>query len=374
MLQSPTIGDFIYMQIERKYDFDEINLVPIAGSKYSSRSEITFPLSKRISRLIGRDTTGIIAANMDGVGTFEVARVLAKHKSLTALHKHYPEDKLVEFFAEDPAASMCFYSTGINLPDKQKLQNVFKRLGDKRPNMICVDVANGYMERFPEFIKNLREYLQDPSIVIMAGNLVPGCVQVTESLINAGVDILKIGIGPSAVCLTRKVTGIGYPQFDAIRDMRKDIERSFDTVDYFKTLVCSDGGCKSSGDVAKAYYAGADCVMLGSMLAGTDQGGGLRTTSKEGVEMVQFYGMSSNTAQKNHNNTADYRASEGRTVTLPAKGDMESVIGDIIGGLRSTMTYAGCESLQDISMNYKAIQVSGSGGLNNWFNQYTVGN
>lgn len=365
------------MQIERKYDFDDINIVPIRGSKYASRSDIDFPISTRMSQLIGVSNTGVIAANMDGVGTFEVARVLAEHRSLTALHKHYPEEQLVEFFADDAASKMCFYSTGINQSDKDKLQAVFKRLGDKRPGMICVDVANGYMERFPQFIRHLKEYLQDPSIVIMAGNVVPGCTQVTEALISAGVDIIKVGIGPSAVCLTRKVTGIGYPQFDAVRDMKKEIDWAFETIEtpyYFSTLVCSDGGCKSSGDVAKAYFAGADCVMLGSMLAGTDQGGGVRTTSKDGVEMVEFYGMSSYTAQQNHRNTADYRASEGRTVRIPAKGDMHRVIGEIIGGLRSTMTYAGCKTLQDISGNYMAVHVSGGGGLNNWFNQYTVGN
>lgn len=358
------------MHVERKYDFDDINLVPTNSSAYNSRADIPFPLSSRISCLTGVDTTGIIAANMDGVGTIEVAKVLAEYKTLTALHKHYSEDELVTFFAEDPAAKYSFYSTGINSQDKQKLQNVFKRLDSKRPNMICVDVANGYMHRFPEYIKNLREYLADPSITIMAGNIIPGCMDAMEALISAGVDILKVGIGPSAVCLTRNVTGIGYPQFDAVRDMKKQIDTAFET----STLICSDGGCKSSGDVSKAFFAGADCVMLGSILAGTDQGGGERFTSKDGVEMVQFYGMSSLTAQNNHANMADYRASEGRTVRIPAKGDMHNVIGSIIGGLRSTMTYAGCSDLQDIRNRYTAVQVSGNGGLNNWFNQYTTGN
>ena len=137
---------------------------------------------------------------------------------------------------------------------------------------LCIDVANGYAEKFLDTVKRVRD--ENPKSVIMAGNVVTG--DMTEALILAGADIVKIGIGPGSVCTTRRVTGVGYPQLSAIIECA-------DAAHGLKGQVCADGGCTVPGDVAKAYGAGADFVMLGGMLAGHDEcDGEIRYEERDG--------------------------------------------------------------------------------------------
>ncbi|KHJ89543.1 putative GMP reductase [Oesophagostomum dentatum] len=174
---------------------------------------------------------------------------------------------------------------------------------------------------------------------IMAGNVVTG--EMVEELLLTGADIVKVGIGPGSVCTTRKKAGVGYPQLSATMECA-------DAAHGLNGHVISDGGCTNPGDVAKAFGGGADFVMIGGLFAGHDQSGG-EIIEKDGRKYKLFYGMSSDTAMKKHQGSvAEYRSSEGKTITIPYRGDVNGTVQDILGGIRSACTYTGAAKLKVI--------------------------
>ena len=303
----------------------------------------------------------IMASNMDGVGTFEMADTLANEQIMTCLVKTYEVMDLVNFFdgIENDNTNRTEYvalSIGITDKDHEKFRNVYEQV-DSKLKYVCIDVANGYSERFVKFVRDFRNLY--PEIVIIAGNVVTG--EMTEELILSGADIVKVGIGPGSVCTTRIQTGVGYPQLSAVIECA-------DAAHGLGGHIIADGGCTCPGDVAKAFAGGADYVMLGGMLAGHDEGGGEIVTkhtatggaykTPEGTyipyfeeqKFVQFYGMSSRAANDKHfGGLKDYRSSEGREVMVPYRGAVRSTLQDILGGLRSTCTYAGAQRLKHLS-------------------------
>ena len=291
--------------------------------------------------------TPIIAANMDTVGTFEMASALAKNKLITAIHKHYSITDWNVFMANASEDIMDYLaiSTGIKAKDVEKLNAILNY--NPRIKFICIDVANGYSERFVDFVKQTRETYSDK--VIIAGNVVTG--EMVEELLLAGADIIKVGIGPGSVCTTRIKTGVGYPQLSAIIECA-------DAAHGLGGQIISDGGCAYPGDIAKAFGAGADFVMLGGMLAGHTESGG-ELVERNGKPFKQFYGMSSSTAMKKHvGEVAEYRASEGKIVEVPFKGDVETTLQDILGGLRSACTYVGAQRLKELTKRTTFIRVA----------------
>jgi len=290
--------------------------------------------------------TPIIAANMDTVGTFEMAVELANDKIITAVHKHYTVEEWSEFL-ENQETSIHQYialSTGTGKADEEKI----KKILDKHPQIefLCIDVANGYSEHFVQFVKKARQDFPDK--IIIAGNVVTG--EMVEELLLVGADIIKVGIGPGSVCTTRVKTGVGYPQLSAI------IECS-DAAHGLKGHIIADGGCKVPGDVAKAFGGGADFVMLGGMLAGHEESGG-EMIEEDGKKFKLFYGMSSKTAMDKHaGGVAEYRASEGKTVKIKYKGNVSETVKDILGGVRSTCTYVGASTLKELSKRTTFIRV-----------------
>lgn len=299
----------------------------------------------------------IMASNMDGVGTFEVADELIKHGLFTCLVKNYALEELIAYFtAGVPGRTEnVAYSTGITEKDFEKFR-AFYAVAKSSIRYVCVDVANGYSERFSLFIKQLRDAY--PHIVIIAGNVVTG--EMTEELILSGADIIKVGIGPGSVCTTRIQTGVGFPQLSAVIECA-------DAAHGLGGHVIADGGCTNPGDVAKAFAAGADFVMLGGMLAGHDEGGGevitryfkngeVAKTDSGWEDMVEekkyvaFYGMSSGAANEKHfGGLKEYRSSEGREVLVPYRGPISTTLLDLLGGVRSTCTYAGAKKLKWLS-------------------------
>ena len=279
----------------------------------------------------------IIAANMDHTGTFKMAQALSKHQLLTALDKFLSMDAWKKFISEHkPILSSCFFSIGIG--DFNDFSKLHELMQFAHFPFICLDVANGYTERFVSCLEDLRE--KYPKTVIMAGNVVTG--EMVEELILSGADIVKIGIGPGSVCTTREKTGVGYPQLSAIIECA-------DAAHGLGGFVCADGGCVTPGDVAKAFAAGADFVMLGGMLAGHDECLG-EVVEEHGRRYKRFYGMSSAEAMEQHHGTiADYRASEGRSVNVPYRGPVKNTVLDILGGIRSTCTYVGAHRLKELS-------------------------
>lgn len=312
----------------------------------------------------------IMAANMDGVGTFDMLKSLAVKNMFTCLTKAYSVDDW-RANAESIKYVSNSYAISIGITDKdfENLEEIIKTY--PLIHFICIDVANGYSEHFGDFVQKVR--LKYPDKTIIAGNVVTA--DMTQELILKGADVVKVGLGSGAVCKTRIQTGVGYPQLSAIIECA-------DAAHGLGGLVISDGGCTCPGDVAKAFGAGADFVMLGSMLAGTDQGGGeiisqfcyanrVEETDKstpddrifreifEEQKFVQFYGMSSKTANEKHfGGLKDYRASEGRTVLVPYRGDVNNIVQNILGGLRSTMTYCGARRLKDLSKCTTFVRVN----------------
>lgn len=295
----------------------------------------------------------IMAANMDTTGTFSMAEALHKHGLFTCIHKHYNlagwTDAMTGQKENAPFAPNIAVSTGISETDFHRTHALLEIFSEVE--YICVDVANGYTEAFIDFIKKARETW--PNKVIIAGNVVTA--DMTEALIFAGADIVKVGIGPGSVCTTRKKTGVGYPQLSAVIECA-------DAAHGVKGHIIADGGCTSPGDVAKAFAGGADFVMLGGMLAAHDESEGqvLPTTPPT----MEFYGMSSATAQDKHGDgLTGYRASEGKLVTLPYRGPVEATVQDILGGVRSACTYTGSTSLKELSKRTTFVRVNNQ--LNN---------
>ena len=345
-----------------KLDFSDVLFRP-KRSTLSSRKEVKLTRSYTFKHS-GKEYTGvpIMAANMDGVGTLAMAESLAKHDMFTCLGKNYDSGGL-EWFDGTVNWNNVAISTGTSDSDFEKLVNMLEHYPFE---YICIDVANGYSEHFGAFVSKVRE--KYPTHTIIAGNVVTA--DMTQELILNGADIVKVGIGPGSVCTTRIQTGVGYPQLSAIMECS-------DAAHGLGGHIIADGGCTCPGDVAKAFGAGADFVMLGGMLAGHDEGGGEVThrmytmpyTYKDGkgvVEwksFVQFYGMSSDTAmEKHHGGVASYRSSEGRTVEISYKGPVEATVLDILGGLRSTCTYVGASELKHLSKCTTFVRV------NNQFN------
>jgi len=302
-----------------------------------------------------------MAANMDGVGTFEMADTLAKQKMFTCLVKTYDVNELIEFFNAglDTRTQNVAMSIGSSEADFTKLTEVYSAVTNNL-KYVCMDIANGYSDHFAQHVRKVRENF--PNIVIIAGNVVTG--EMTEELILAGADIVKVGIGPGSVCTTRIQTGVGYPQLSAVIECA-------DAAHGLGGHIIADGGCTCPGDVAKAFAGGADFVMLGGLLAGHDEGGGdvitkhyetnelvyelgshldKHTKKIESKQFVQFYGMSSDAANTKHfGGLKDYRSSEGREVLVPYRGAVERTLQDLLGGIRSTCTYSGALKLKQLS-------------------------
>ena len=305
---------------DTKLDFSDVLISP-KRSQLTSRKEAD--LTRNFTFLHSNHTwTGIpiIAANMDHTGTIAMAHVLMEYPMLTALCKFIKS-------SEWGWNKNIIRTVGLdqNL-DEQPYDS------DEAP-WICLDVANGYTERFTDYVALLRKHEATKKKIIIAGNV---CTpEATEQILLAGADIVKIGIGPGSVCTTRKMTVIGYPQLSAVIECA-------DAAHGLGGHIVADCGCTVVGDIAKAFGGGADFVMLGGMLAGHKECEG----EVEGDTMT-FYGMSSEEAQlKYYGGKKSHRASEGKKVQVPYKGNVADTIDEILGGLRSSCTYAGARTLK----------------------------
>lgn len=316
----------MHIEDATKFDYSDVLLRP-KRSRLLSRSEVTltrtFKFPHSSETWIGMP---IIASNMDMVGTFSAAQVLADFDMLTCIHKHYTLGEWGSVNLKNQLASIIV-SQGIGEEDWQKTNDIFNNMHvvyGETPYFLCLDVANGYSQPFARAVERARTLY--PKIILIAGNV--ATPEMTEELILRGADIVKVGIGPGKACETRIVTGVGYPQLSAVMECA-------DAAHGLNGHIIADGGCETPGDIAKAFCAGADFVMLGYMLAGHYETG------------TEFYGMSSTKAQeKHHGELRDYRASEGAEITIEPRGRLADTIQQILGGLRSACTYIGAEELR----------------------------
>ena len=342
------------IETEVKLDFCDVLIRP-KRSTLSSRNdvslfrELVFPHTKNKVY-----TIPLLVSNLFVTGTISMAKAMEKHNCAVVLHKFYNNDILFDFFYEsknNSARLNHWVSIGINDNDLAKFDDLYKKFAV--PNL-CVDIANGYQEIFVEKIKYLRDKYKN--LNIMAGNVVTG--DMTEALLLAGADVVKIGIGNGNLCTTRKVTGVGYPQLSAVIECA-------DAAHGLKGLVCSDGGITCTGDISKAFCSGADFVMAGSIFAGHDECE-CEIIEENNKKYMIAYGMASKMAQEKHFNIKNYRASEGREVKAVYKGSVENTISEILGGLRSTLTYIGANKLKEASKRTTFVMVNRQ--LSNYFN------
>lgn len=334
------------IELDIKLGFKNVMIRP-KRSTLKSRANVTLERTFKFLHASGTWTgIPVMAANMDTTGTFEIAEALAEHKMFTAIHKHYSIQEWRDFLetAPDTITDQIALSTGTGKEDMKKLKELLSAFPSLR--FICIDVANGYSEHFVQFVKKVRD--RYPDKVIIAGNVVTG--EMVEELLLAGADIIKVGIGPGSVCTTRMKTGVGFPQLSAIIECA-------DAAHGLGGQIISDGGCKSPGDVAKAFGGGADFVMLGGMFSGHEESGG-ELKEENGEKFKLFYGMSSELAMDKYaGGVAEYRASEGKIVKVPFKGPVEDTIQDILGGVRSTCTYVGARKLKELTKRTTFIRV-----------------
>lgn len=350
-----------------KYEYDNVYIVPkrsvlrqnnlspqelLASTELPSRN---LEVRRQYKSLWHKDTfmegVPIIAANMDHVGTSDIAFALGLHQTYTALHKFHTEAELyTSIYRADYKLDWLFFPglhyTWISIGGKIQDIEFLHRVVEQNPNLnlkINIDVANGYLHQFLNLIKRVRNSF--PDAAIMAGNV--ATPEVAADIILSGADFVKCGIGPGLVCTTRDITGVGYPQLSAVLECA-------DAVHGVGGLLCADGGCRKPGDIAKALGAGADLVMLGGMFAGHDECGGTRTEvvdtlTGQPIKHMEFYGMSSKKANdKYFGGLKEYRAAEGKCIKVPYKGSIHDTINEILGGLRSTMTLVGCDKVENL--------------------------
>jgi len=299
-----------------KLDFSDVLIRPKRSTLQSRKNanlERTFHFKNSNQSWTG---VPIIAANMDHTGTWPMNKALAEFGMLTAICKFYhyiPLKNAIKTIGLDANLDEIEYDL----------------------KWICLDVANGYTERFMDFVKTMRQHESTKNSIIIAGNV---CTpEATEEIILAGADIVKIGIGPGSVCTTRKITGVGFPQLSATIECA-------DAAHGLGGHIITDGGCQVPGDISKSFGAGADFVMLGGMFAGHDECEGEIEDGK-----MSFHGMSSEDAQlKHYGKKASHRASEGKKVYIDYKGSVGTTVEEILGGLRSACTYAGAKTLKDL--------------------------
>ena len=374
------MGENIYHykfdSMDKYFDFRDVLILP-KKSKINSRKDVV--LERTIVFQNGVTWTGIpiVAANMTTIGTLDLYKVLSSYKIITALHKFHKLQDLLDYNKANSESKLnpdyFMISTGIGSDDYTNLTLILDNFDCK---FICVDIANGYISKFNDFCKTLRaEY---PEKIILAGNV---CTSEGVELLNdLEIDIHKIGIGGGSACTTRIQTGVGMPQLSCIlecvqackeyNNISFKIYYNYDHHKLKRSFILSDGGITCPGDLAKAFGAGADFVMIGGAFAGHDENPGqMIVDEKTGTKQKLFYGMSSTYAMKNNyaaNNNTDYRSSEGRELKVPYKGALKNTIDNYLGGLRSACTYTNSANLEELALNTKFICV------NNQYNSHLL--
>jgi len=360
------------IETDPKFDFNNVLIRP-KRSVLTSRSEVTLERTFKFPHS-SLTWTGvpILSANMDTTGTFGVYSALCQHKMVTCLHKFYNSksfdtvyhfnktnsetgEKIITDFIPNVSLDPNYFmiSTGISEKDFENLVEISENV---KFNWICIDVANGYMEKLVDFCKRVRTKFPDK--IIVAGNVVSR-EMVEELILNGKVDVVKVGIGGGSACLTRKKTGVGMPQLSAVIECA-------DAAHGVGGYIISDGGITCPGDMSKAFGGGADFVMVGGQFSGHDENPG-EITEERGKQYKMFYGMSSEHAMNKHyGKMANYRSSEGRLIKVPYKGSLHNTVSDYLGGLRSTCTYINASCIKHMSKCTTFVLVSQQ--LNNPFN------
>lgn len=342
------------MRIEEevKLDYADVLLRP-KRSTLTSRKEVTlereFTFYHSPKKWKG---IPIMTANMATCGTFEMAQVLSEYKIITTFHKYYQIEDYKNFFKTFDNPDYIAYTLWIRDEDIAQLKRIIQEWLIENFSFLCIDVPNGYLERFTQMIREIRKIC--PNHIIIAGNVVTN--EMTEEIILAGADIVKVGIWPWSACTTRKMTGVGYPQLSAVIECADAAHGISNT--QWCGLIIADGGQQYPSCVAKAFCWGADFNMFGSMFSGYEESAG-ELVEKDGKKYKEYYGSSSNKALlENYGKKEEHRASEGRHILMPYKGSIHPFIQDLFGSLRSTGTYIGAKKLKEFPKRATFIKVN----------------
>lgn len=335
------------MIFPRGITFDDVLLVP-GYNGIRSRQAVTTDVT------LGHVTLGlpILSANMDTITGWQMAATIARLGGLGILHRFMSIEANVAEFKKAREHGPVAVSIGVSGDSMERAEALIGAGAE----IICVDVAHGHSKMMNQTVRGLREQYGD-NLLIIAGNV--ATYAGADYLAAAGADVIKVGIGPGSVCTTRIKTGFGVPQLTAILDCRK-VDRP----------IIADGGIRVPGDAVKALAAGAACVMLGGMLSGTDETPGQKIErsisdaagNTRTSHFKVFRGMASREAQEDFmGSMSDWKTAEGIAIEVAAKGPVSAIIGDVMGGIRSGMTYCGAKDLKELQRKAQFIEVSRAG-------------
>ncbi len=318
--------------------FDDVLLVP-AYNHYDSRQDVDISVTDRTGKLsLGLP---VMTANMDTVTESAMANFIGAKGGIGVLHRFMSIERNVEEFRR------CTRPTFVSVGCSEEELTRAEALRDAGASFVVVDVAHGHAKYVGKTLKRLRQLL--PEACLMAGNV--ATYAGADFLASVGADIVKVGIGPGSVCTTRLKTGHGVPQLTAIEDCAR-CDRS----------IVADGGIRFAGDVVKALAFGADFVMVGGLLAGTRPTPGERQQGPDGKWVKGYRGMASReVAEERMGGLSGWKTAEGISLTVPYREDEDAIVADLVGGLRSGLTYAGSKTVKELQrkLNYTVITPSG---------------
>lgn len=325
--------------------YDDVLLVP-SYNHWESRKIVDISVTDRTEKLSLE--LPVMTANMDTITEAEMANFIGEKGGIGVLHRFTSIDENVEMF------KACKYKPFVSIGCSPEDLERAAALKDAGADMFCVDVAHAHAKYVGRTLKDTRDILGKEAC-IMAGNV--ATYAGADYLASCGADIVKVGIGGGSVCTTSIKTGFGVPNLTAIRECSR-VNRS----------IVADGGIRTSGDIVKAIAFGADFVMVGSLLAGTTPTPGpvVTKTGKDGkeVKVKVFRGMASSEVQDDyHGGMAEWRTAEGVTVEVPFRDTEELIIADIVGGLRSGMTYAGASTIKELQRKLDYVRVTPAGRI-----------
>jgi IMP dehydrogenase len=330
------------MHLIQGLTFDDVLLIPNYNG-IRSRQDVTTAVNMAGKKF----DIPVISSNMDTITGIAMANCLASLGGLGILHRFMTIEQNIEEFRQAENKSLIGVSIGVGDAALERAEALISEGAE----IICVDVAHGHAKLVNQTIKNLRRKYKG-NIVIIAGNI--ATYAGADYLAAAGADVIKVGIGGGSVCTTRIKTGFGVPQLSAIM-MCRQVDRA----------LIADGGIRTPGDSVKALAAGADFVMLGGMLAGTiETPGETKTVHRDGkdLKIKTFRGMASREAQEDFmGSMGEWKTAEGISIEVPVKGSATEVIRDVMGGIRSGMTYCGAATIKDLQRKAQFMTITPAG-------------
>ena len=314
--------------------FDDVLLVP-SYNHYDSRKLVDVSITDKTEKL--KLELPLMSANMDTITEHKMANFMWQKGGIGVLHRFMSIEKNIKEYKKVKTRKV-FVSVGCGDREFERLE----ALHTEGAQYFCIDVAHAHAKYVGKMLKRVRDHVKD-NACIMSGNV--ATYAGADYLVSCGADIVKVGIGSGSVCTTRIKTGFGVPMITAIQDCSR-ISRS----------IVADGGIRTPGDIVKSLTFGADFVMLGQMLAG------IEATPKWGRSRnVVYRGMASQDVLEENGKVSDWKTSEGISTTLEARRNQDEIISDIVGGLRSGLTYSGSINIRELQRKLNYIEITNNG-------------